>query len=68
MNDIERRLDAVEIKLAHLEDFLQKMQDETLARNAAAEKLAAEHAAVKEKVLQIASELEEIPNRKPPHY
>ena len=66
--DLDRRLEKIETKLAFLEDFLTRMQDETIARNAAMEKLSAEHSAIKALLLQISGELEEIPNRRPPHY
>lgn len=68
MDNIERRLDSIEIKLAYLEDFLTRLQDQVVERGAAADRLAAEHAAVKDKLLQLSAELEEVPNRKPPHY
>jgi SlyX protein len=65
---VEARFELLETKLAYLEDFIERLQSEVVERNAAADRLAAEHAAVKEKMLQIAAELEEVPNRKPPHY
>jgi SlyX protein len=67
-NEIESRFETLETKLAYLEDFIVRLQNEVMDRNAAADKLSAEHEAVKEKLLQVASELEELPNRKPPHY
>lgn len=67
-NDFEKRMDALEIRLAYLEDFLNRLQDQVVERGAQADRMAAEQGALKEKLLQIASELEEIPNRKPPHY
>ena len=66
--DLDRRLEKIETKLAFLEDFLTSLQDEIVARNAAMEKLSAEHSAIKARLLQISGELEEIPNRRPPHY
>ncbi len=66
--EVEKRFQTLETKLAYLEDFIARLQDEVLERNEATDKLSAEHEAVKEKLLQIASELEELPNRKPPHY
>jgi SlyX protein len=65
---IEARLDKIEIKLAHLEDFLGRLQEETLSRNAQIEELRAEHAAMKSKLLMVSREMEEYPDRKPPHY
>lgn len=67
-HEIDERFNAVEIKLAYLEDFLTRLQDQVLERNAAADRLTAEHSAMKEKLLQLASEMEVIPNKKPPHY
>ncbi|MDR0708513.1 MAG: SlyX family protein [Spirochaetaceae bacterium] len=66
--DLERRLEKIETKLAFLEDFLIRLQDETLAQNAVLEKLSSEHTLIKARLLQISDELEEIPNRRPPHY
>jgi SlyX protein len=65
---LDRRLERIETKLAFLEDFLTRLQDETVARNAILEKLSAEHNAIKARLLQLSGELEEIPNRRPPHY
>lgn len=71
---MERRLEKIETKLAFLEDFIVRLQGEVVERNAGIDAIKAEHAAVKEKVLQISRELsatqfpEEIPNQKPPHY
>jgi SlyX protein len=65
---LDRRLERIETKLAFLEDFLTRLQDEFVARNADTEKLSAEHNAIKARLLQISNELEEIPNRRPPHY
>ena len=66
--EISHRFDTIETKLAYLEDFLGRLQEQVLERNAVSDRLVSEQVAVKEKLLQIAAELEEIPNRKPPHY
>jgi SlyX protein len=65
---IEERLTKIETKLAFLEEFLTRLQEEVVTRNGEIEKLTAEHNAVKEKLLQLTRELEEVPSRKPPHY
>jgi SlyX protein len=65
---IEARLDKIEIKLAYLEDFLSRLQDETLSRNAQIEELRSEHAAMKNKLFVVSRELEEYPDKRPPHY
>lgn len=62
------RLEKIETKLAFLEDFLFRLQDEVVTRNAVMDTLKTEHAAIKEKLLQMSRDLEEIPNQKPPHY
>jgi SlyX protein len=67
-NAVSNRLQAIEMKLTYLEDFLLRLQDEVVTRNNLVDKLSAEHKALKNKVLQIAANLEEIPNQKPPHY
>jgi SlyX protein len=65
---LDGRLEKIETKLAFLEDFLTRLQNEVVRRNTAMDKLTAEHSAMKARVLQISQDLEEIPNRKPPHY
>jgi SlyX protein len=65
---IDDRLQTIEMKLTFLEDFLQRLQDEVVLRNNVIDKLSAEQKGLKEKVFQIAANLEEIPNQKPPHY
>jgi SlyX protein len=65
---LSTRLEKIETKLAFLEDFLNRLQDEVVSRNAAVDRLAAENAAMKERLQAISQSLEEIPNQKPPHY
>jgi SlyX protein len=62
------RLDKIEMKFAFLEDFLVRLQDEVVARNLVLDALKTEHAAMKEKLLQISRDMEEMPSQKPPHY
>jgi SlyX protein len=66
--DFDKRFEALEIRLAYLEDFLGRLQDQVVERGAQTDRLAAEHGALKEKVLLLAAEQEEVPSRKPPHY
>jgi SlyX protein len=66
--DLDQRLEKIETKLAFLEDFLIRLHKETAAQNAFMEKLSTEHRLIKDRLFQISGELEEIPNRKPPHY
>jgi SlyX protein len=65
---LNARLEKIETKLAFLEDFLIRFQDEALGRNVVLDRLAADNAAVKERLLAIVQSLEEPPNQKPPHY
>lgn len=66
--EISARFAAVETKLAFLEDFMARLQEEVVARGGALDRVLTEQAAVKEKVMQLAAELEEVPDRRPPHY
>ncbi|GHU99467.1 hypothetical protein FACS189483_08760 [Spirochaetia bacterium] len=66
--DTAGRLEKIETKLAFLEDFLTRLQDEVVGRNALLDKLQAEHGVMKTRLAQISQDMEEIPNRKPPHY
>jgi SlyX protein len=66
--DTDGRLEKIETKLTFLEDFLTRLQDEVVTRNALLDKLQAEHGAMKTRLAQISQDMEEIPNRKPPHY
>jgi len=68
MIQVDERLERIEIKLAYLEDFLERLQSAVLEQNKQAEKLCQPHRVLKEKILFLTKELEEIPNRKPPHY
>jgi len=68
MIQVDERLERIEIKLAYLEDFLERLQSAVLEQNKEVEKLSQEHRVLKEKILFLTKELEEIPNRKPPHY
>jgi SlyX protein len=66
--ELDSRLEKIETRLAYLEEFLIRLQDEVTKRHLFIDKLAEEHGAVKEKLLQISRDLEEIPNQRPPHY
>ncbi len=71
--ELSSRFEKVETKLAYIEDFIQRLQAEVVERNALTERISAEHRAIKEKVINLSRELEELPDRKPidvkpPHY
>jgi SlyX protein len=65
---VPARLEKIETKLAYLEDYLTRLQDEVVSRNAILDRLITENTVMKEQLRSIAQSLEEIPNRKPPHY
>lgn len=65
---VDERLDRIEMKLSYLEDFVERLQAVVVEQNRLTEKLQQEHRVLKDKILFLTKELEEIPNRKPPHY
>lgn len=67
-DEIEDRFERLETKLAFLEDFVQRLQAEVVERNGITDRLALEQGALREKLFQLSQEMEEIPNRRPPHY
>lgn len=62
------RLIVVESKLAYLEDFVGKLQSILLEHTEAIDRLKAENKALKGKLTEIDDLVQEIPNRRPPHY
>lgn len=65
---IERRLEKIETKLAFLEDFLERLQETAVEGNARLDKMRVEQTAMKTRLFQLSQDMEEVPNRKPPHY
>lgn len=63
----ENRFMAVETKLAYLEDFVNKMQEEVVSQQKTIENLRIENKILSDRIQDISENLE-IPNRKPPHY
>jgi SlyX protein len=66
--DLGERLERIEIKLAYMEDFLSRLQDEFLVRLRDFDRIRAEQETIKERIRQISRDSGEIPHRKPPHY
>jgi SlyX protein len=62
------RMTTVEIKLAWLEDFVRQLQGQTVELAHKVERLEAENKSAREKIRDLSDALEDIPNRKPPHY
>jgi SlyX protein len=66
--DLTSRLEKVETKLAYLEDFLDRLQEVVVSQGSVLDRLGTEHSAVKAQLLRLSEDLEELPNRRPPHY
>ncbi|QTQ15358.1 SlyX family protein [Treponema parvum] len=64
----EERYTAVEIKLSYLEDLAESLQKEILRQSRAMEALKNENKLILEKLRSISDRMEEIPDKKPPHY
>ena len=65
----DERLTAVEIKLAYLEDFVNKLQNIAVEQGNTVDILKAENRVLKAKLSELIEAQEgEIPNRKPPRY
>jgi SlyX protein len=66
------RLDKIETKLAWLEDFLLRLQDEVVKSRGDMETMIAEHGKIKTRLLELGAFLEDSSNSKgrerPPHY
>lgn len=58
----------IEIKLSFMEEFIQKLQEEVVKQGKIIEKLTNENHLISEKLKDLSDSLEEIPNRRPPHY
>ena len=66
-NEIEERFIALETKIAYMDDFIAKLQEETLANQKEIKILREENQILSGRIQDL-SENMEIPNRKPPHY
>ena len=66
--ETDDRFITLETKFAYLEDFVQKLQEETVKQAKLVEILRTENRLLSERLHDISDSLEEIPNRKPPHY
>jgi SlyX protein len=67
-DELEGRLVRIETRLTYLEDFLARLQGEVVDRNILIDRLSAEHGALKIRLAQISRDLEDMPEKKPPHY
>lgn len=64
---IEQKFIALETKIAYMDDFIAKLQEETLANQKEIEILREENRILAGRIQDL-SENMEIPNRRPPHY
>jgi len=65
----EERLTALEIKCAHLEDFVNKLQSIAVEQGNELDSLKAENTAMRRKITELSDTQEgDIPHIKPPHY
>ena len=63
------RIDALEIKMSYLEDFMNQIQGVAVEQAKTIDKLKAEIKMMSEKLRDVSDFLEgDIPSRKPPHY
>lgn len=66
--ETENRIIALETKLAYLEDFVNQLQDVSVAQTKEIDVLKQENKLMSGRLQDLSDSLEEIPNRKPPHY
>ena len=68
MDNNNDKIIQLEIKLAYLEDFMNKIQAIVVEHEETIDKIKGENAAIKDKIREMEDNVEEIPNRRPPHY
>lgn len=68
MDTVENRLDKIEIKLAYIEDFVGRLQEDFVERNQSLDRLKTEQKAIREKLVSLSQQVEDMPDQKPPHY
>ncbi len=66
--ETNERLTALETKLSYLEDFVNKLQDVAVSQTKEIDVLREENRVLSARFRELLDSLEEIPNRKPPHY
>lgn len=65
--ETEERFIALETKIAYMEDFISKLQDEVVEHQKMIEILREENKILSGRISDLSENIE-IPNRKPPHY
>ena len=66
--EIDERCTNIEIKISFMEEFIQKLQTEVVSQGKLIEKLTLENKLISGRLKDLQDSLEEIPNRRPPHY
>ncbi|MCK9171161.1 MAG: SlyX family protein [Treponema sp.] len=66
--ETECRIITLETKLAYLEDFVRQLQEMSVAQTKQIDILKQENKLMSGRLQDLSDSLEEIPNRKPPHY
>ena len=65
--ETEKRFIALETKLAFMDDFVNKLQQEVVKQQKVIEILREENKILSSRIMDLSENIE-IPNRKPPHY
>ncbi|MCR4823386.1 MAG: SlyX family protein [Treponema sp.] len=65
--ETEERFIALEMKIAYMDDFINKLQNETVENQKTIQILREENQILSGRIQDLSENLE-IPNRKPPHY
>ena len=66
--ETEKHIIELETKLAYLEDFVNQLQDVCVGQAKQIDVLKQENKMMSGKIQDLSDSLEEIPDRKPPHY
>ena len=66
-SEIEEKFISLEMKIAYMDDFISKLQEETVENQRVIQLLREENKILAGRIQDLSENLE-IPNRKPPHY
>ena len=66
-SEIEEKFISLEMKIAYMDDFISKLQEETVENQRVIQFLREENKILAGRIQDLSENLE-IPNRKPPHY
>ena len=66
-SEIEEKFISLETKIAYMDDFISKLQEETVENQRVIQLLREENKILAGRIQDLSENLE-IPNRKPPHY